>query len=106
LGEIIDDKGWEWFRKTEQLVLFELLKIDNVWISLGGGTLNDKTCEKLSVIDDLQIFWLDATFDQCWQRIQNDKSRPMSSLGHDKLQELYEQRAEIYKNYPKLNLKL
>lgn len=104
LGELIEEKGWQWFRKTEDIVLFELLRKDKVWVSLGGGTLSDGICDKLSQQKDLKIFWLDATFEACWERIKNDPNRPMSALGQEKMYDLYRKRCLLYKNYPKLEI--
>lgn len=103
LGALIDKKGFEWFRKTEKDELVEVLSLENVWIALGGGTLDDTTIEILSNKANVAGYFLDTPFDVCLKRISKDKtSRPLGRLTDEELKELYEQRKKNYSRFEPL----
>lgn len=104
LGAIIEGKGWEWFRNNEKEELGNLLKSPNIWIALGGGTLNEELAQHLSEREDVKGYWLDTDFDTCWKRIQNDQNRPLVRKGREALKHLYEERVELYQTFERLFL--
>ena len=102
LGEAIEDKGWEWFRSTEQDCLMELFDKENVWVALGGGTLNNELIKKLKNMNSIKGFWLNTDFETCWGRIEGDSNRPLVKRGKQALRELYLEREPLYKNFEKI----
>tara|TARA_Y100000780_G_scaffold232594_1_gene268661 strand:+ start:330100 stop:330570 length:471 start_codon:yes stop_codon:yes gene_type:complete len=102
LGEAIEDKGWEWFRSTEQSKLMELLNRENVWVALGGGTLTQDLVKKLKSYENIKGFWLNTDFETCWSRIEGDTNRPLVKKGKQALRELYLEREPLYKNFEKV----
>lgn len=105
LGDLIESKGWEWFRAAERDTLKNLLASSNIWISLGGGTMTLELANELKSRKDVKGYWLDTDFDTCWQRIQSDKNRPLVKEGRDHLKHLYDERWELYNFFDRLNLK-
>lgn len=106
LGELIEKKGWEWFRAAEKETLANLLKSPNIWIALGGGTLTEETAQNLLADADKSIkgYWLDTDFETCWKRIQNDKNRPLVKRGESVLKHLYNERSEIFKKFERIRV--
>lgn len=104
LGELIELKGWEWFRNTEKQTLSDLLKSPNIWIALGGGTLDAELVGILNQRGDVKGYWLDVDFETCWQRIQNDQNRPLVQRGKSHLKNLYAQRLSLFQEYERLKL--
>ncbi len=103
LGELIESKGFPWFRKVEQELLKDLLERDNHWIALGGGTLNDDLISYLAERSDVKGFWLDTDFETCWNRISLDTSRPLTKEGKDLMQERFSERSEHYRLFEIFN---
>ena len=105
IGDMIEKKGFEWFRHAEKAALLKLLEDKkDVWIALGGGTLDEDLCTFLSLRSDVKGYWLDASFDLCWERIKEDPERPLVKHGEEKLREIYQNRQNHYKNFDKLTL--
>jgi shikimate kinase len=103
LGSMIEDKGFDWFREVEKEVLLDCLGLENVWIALGGGTLDQTSMEILSNKDNIKGFFLDTPFDVCLDRIlENKKSRPLAKRSVNELEELYEQRVVHYSQFEPL----
>lgn len=102
LGDLIESRGWEWFRKTETEELMNLLKSPNIWIALGGGTLTEELVEKINKLEDVKGYWIDTDFETCWERIENDKNRPLVNKGRDVLKNLYNERYIVYQLFERL----
>ena len=99
LADRINEWGWSDFRRREAELVMRLsggLKGDQLVISLGGGALNEAaltaTKEKGNV-----LAWLDTPFEECWARIEGDKSRPLTAKGKQELARLYEERLPLYR---------
>lgn len=105
LGLLIEQNGFEWFREVEKEQLLKLFKENShIWVALGGGTLDEKLVTLLSEAQDIQGFWLDVDFSECWSRIKEDRTRPLVKLGEEKLREIYQNRLKFFKNYKKMNI--
>ncbi len=105
LGELISDKGFEWFRQAEKAALLKLLEENkNIWIALGGGTLDEDIVTFLTLRSDVEGYWINESFEVCWERIRQDPNRPMVGLGEDKLREIYQDRQKIFKKFKTLDL--
>ena len=102
LGRIIEEKGLAWFREQEFKTLELLLQNCGhqlkapVLIALGGGAFDSKAhslCQKHAEV--LTVF-LNTPFELCYQRIEDDKNRPLAKLGKDKLFATYNERLALY----------
>jgi len=89
--------GWEKFRQIEVDSLRHLICLPgNSLISLGGGALHRESLEMLRQNPQVKIVWLNLTFEQCWDRVKDDKHRPLVLQGKDAMHLLYQKRADIY----------
>lgn len=102
LGDYIRDVGLDTFRKNEINALRILGQKDNLFISLGGGAL---TLEASRILKSFQGFWLNTSFEECFERIQGDVNRPLSQLPKGQLSLLFQERSQIFKNYPMIQTK-
>ena len=100
LGAMIEKIGFETFRTMEFKEIKALHKQRNVFMALGGGTLNEQT-ELL--LKDWTGLWLDTSFDDCFDRIKDDENRPLVKLGEKRLGELYSERLQYYKKHQRVS---
>src|SRR5688500_1704666 len=79
-AQIINDNGEQAFRAIETQTLRELLIGEKgTVIALGGGAWTIAVNREVIRSVDSVAVWLDAPFDVCWQRIEQDAaSRPMA----------------------------
>ncbi len=105
LGELIISKGIDWFRDEEKSVLLNILNKKNIVLALGGGTLNIEIIDILATYNDLKGFWLNTSFEKCYERISKDCNRPLAQQSKDKLYALYCERENFYKKYEEIDAK-
>lgn len=75
IPEIVQEKGWEYFRDLESDVCRELAGRDNLVIDTGGGAiLRQGNVEVLK--RNGTLFWLTASVDTIASRIGGDTQRP------------------------------
>lgn len=97
LGEWIIKNGFPLFRDLEQAKLRILLTSKNsLVIALGGGTLNSELLQIIKSEGDNKLVFLDVSFETCWSRIKNDKTRPMSQIPQEELKKLFALRRNDY----------
>ncbi|HWQ32943.1 MAG TPA: shikimate kinase [Blastocatellia bacterium] len=78
IPDIIASDGEERFRQLESETLREIAKMSNSVIALGGGAITREENRRL-ILDEGISVWLDAPFELCWQRIQQDENiRPLA----------------------------
>ena len=97
-AEIIQQDGEGCFREIETLALRDVLqKRDMRVIALGGGTWTIPANRTLIALNDVLCFWLDPSFELCWQRITSSGStlRPLAP-DRDSAHRLYESRRASY----------
>ena len=71
ISEIVDKKGWDFFRKKETNVLKKLCKNDKQIVATGGGiVLNQEN--RVNMKKSGKIIWLKATFSTVKKRILLD----------------------------------
>lgn len=95
----IEQWGWSEFRRREAELILRLtggLKGDELVVSLGGGALNDAVITAAKAKGNALV-WLDTSFEECWQRIEGDESRPLTKKGKQELARLYEERLPLYR---------
>jgi len=101
LGNLIEDKGWSWFRNRELQVIMELLMHENIYIALGGGSVSESLVSSLKKIEFNGIY-LNVDFETCWMRIKNDTNRPLVKLGLDQCLAIYNERVKMFKQLERL----
>jgi shikimate kinase len=99
IGAMIESIGMEAFRLLELNEIKDLADKKNVFLALGGGALTQKTQALLSSWTGL---WLDTNFEKCFERIKNDRNRPLVKAGKDCLKKLYQERLANYKQYQRV----
>lgn len=75
IPEIIDSRGWEYFRALESKVAQKTAKLKNTVISTGGGTILDQENEK-AFKKNGKIIYLYVKPEIAASRILKDKNRP------------------------------
>ena len=98
LGEFIEAKGWDHFRRVETEMIESFLSCDEpLVIALGGGALSGLNLSKIKGKRDCLLVFLDIPFEVCLERILGDSNRPLLKLGREKLEQLYFDRLPHYK---------
>lgn len=98
LGEFIESKGWDHFRRVETETLENFLnKDESLVLSLGGGAVSGVNLSKIKKSEGVKLVYLDVPFEVCFERISGDSKRPLVKLGKEKLQDLYNERLPLYK---------
>ena len=97
INEIFEQKGENFFRLEEKKEILNLLSKQDCVIALGGGAFMDKTIRE-SVLKNAISVWLDIDLKILNQRLKWNQKRPLLKKYNNqkKLNELYEQRKNIY----------
>ncbi|MBT8358150.1 MAG: shikimate kinase [Desulfobacterales bacterium] len=69
--EIVDKKGWEFFRKKETAILKNICSHDNQIVATGGGIVLNKE-NRVNMKKSGKIIWLKATFSTVKKRMLFD----------------------------------
>jgi len=69
--DIVEKKGWDYFRKKETAVLKSLCKHDKQIVATGGGIVLNKE-NTLNMKNNGKLVWLKATFETVKLRIMQD----------------------------------
>ena len=104
ISEIFNKKGEKYFRLLETDTLKTLLNEENMVLSTGGGTIKCK--ENLEMLKRLgRIYYLEIKPEDIYQRIKNDKTRPLLQKQNPKqaLMQLFGSRKQ---NYEKADCKI
>lgn len=99
INEIFAQNGETYFRNAEAKLLDELCTRDNLIISMGGGAFlseKNRTCIENNAIS----IYLSANADTIFERVKNDKSRPLLKSDNPK-QRIKELLKKRIKNYQK-----
>ncbi len=107
IKEMVEQKGWDYFRKKEREYLEELGKLEGVVIALGGGAvIHQEAMDRLK--EDSLIIYLKTPPEVLAKRIQGDKKsvsqRP--SLTHlpllEEVKKLLQERSPLYEKFAHL----
>jgi len=69
--EIVDKKGWDFFRKKETAILKKICNHDNQIVATGGGIVLNKE-NRANMKKSGKIIWLKATFSTVKKRMLHD----------------------------------
>ena len=96
IRKIFEKKSEEFFRKIEEKITLEKLKLNSTVISLGGGAFTNYNIRK-EVLKNNLSFWLNWENSILLKRIKNSKKRPLATNATDnELIDLIEKRTNIY----------
>ena len=97
INEIFEQKGENFFRLEEKKEILNSLSKQGCVIALGGGAFMNKTIRE-SVLKNAISVWLDIDLKILNQRLKWNQKRPLLKKYNNqkKLNELYEQRKNIY----------
>lgn len=98
INTIFETQGEKQFRIIESDIIKEvLIQKKMVVFSIGGGgfcsSRNVKIC-----LDNAVIFYLNCTFENCYDRIRRNENRPLAKKGKKWLMKLYNSRLPYYNN--------
>jgi shikimate kinase len=96
IAELIAREGEERFRRIESETLREEASRDAAVIAPGGGAITRR--ENRELMSRLGVtIWLDAPFELCWRRIQQDGATRPLAPNEASAKARYEQRAPLYR---------
>lgn len=97
INQIFAQKGETYFREIETATLKNILNFNNQIISTGGGII--KSDENLSLLKEKSVvFYLKASPDILFERIKNNKERPLLNVENmkDKIKTILQERISQY----------
>jgi shikimate kinase len=97
VATVFDIEGEAGFRERESRLLDELVKQPDIIIATGGGAvLADQNRQLLN--DAATVIYLQASLGELWNRLRNDRKRPLLQGNHPKqrLANLLEEREALY----------
>lgn len=97
INQIFAQKGETYFREIETATLKNVLNFNNQIISTGGGII--KSDENLSLLKKKSVvFYLKASPDILFERIKNNKERPLLNVENmkDKIKTILQERISQY----------
>ena len=97
INKIFEIYGEDYFRKYEEKIILDVLKLKNVVISLGGGSILNKSIRKVMSKNSFTIY-LEVNIDVLNKRLKNSKKRPLLKNQNikKKLQSLLNDRKKYY----------
>jgi shikimate kinase len=98
--ELIDEEGEEYFRAAETRALGRVLERGEARVvATGGGAWTLARNRSLTASHGCLSVWLDAPFDLCLQRIEEEGARDSRPFARDaeRARALYEQRLAAYR---------
>lgn len=99
ISDIFKQKGEEYFRQIETLELKKLNIQETFVLSTGGGiVLKDENIKILQTLG--YVFYLEASADTIYERIKNQKHRPLLNTPDPKgsIEEILSKRKKLYEN--------
>lgn len=99
ISDIFKQKGEEYFRQIETLELKKLNIQETFVLSTGGGiVLKDENIKILQTLG--YVFYLEASIDTIYERIKNQKHRPLLNTPDPKrsIEEILSKRKKLYEN--------
>tara|TARA_B100001540_G_scaffold288294_1_gene283400 strand:+ start:362 stop:874 length:513 start_codon:yes stop_codon:yes gene_type:complete len=96
ISKIFKDKGEKFFREYEEKITLNILKKNNIVISLGGGAFLNKNIRN-EILKNHFSFWLKLESDILIKRIKNSTKRPLAyNISDIELKNMIKERSKIY----------
>lgn len=98
IKEIVELRGWEYFRSSESATIKEVSQFDHTVIATGGGAILDRDNEK-ELKKNGKIIYLYRKPEDCVKYIQNDPNRPPltnQETLEEEMRQLYKERNDRY----------
>lgn len=99
IKDIFSEDGELFFRNLETLKLKELINVENAIISTGGGIILKD--ENRSILNNLFTIYLKADFENIFNRIKQDTSRPLllTDDPYNTAKDIFKSRQSIYESF-------
>ena len=99
IKDIFSDEGELFFRNLETLKLKELINVENAIISTGGGIILKD--ENRSILNNLFTIYLKADFENIFNRIKQDTSRPLllTDDPYNTAKDIFKSRQSVYESF-------
>ena len=98
ISEIVELRGWEYFRARESEIAKRAAKCEKTVIALGGGAIIDRDNEK-ELMNKGKVIYLYVKPEICAKRILNSKNRPPltnKETVEEEIKHLYKERNGRY----------
>ena len=99
IKDIFSEDGELFFRNLETLKLKELINVENAIISTGGGIILKN--ENRSILNNLFTIYLKADFENIFNRIKQDTSRPLllTDDQYNTAKDIFKSRQSVYESF-------
>ena len=99
IKDIFSEDGESFFRNLETLKLKELTNVENAVISTGGGIILKD--ENRSILNNLFTIYLKADFENIFNRIKQDTSRPLllTDDPYNTAKDIFKSRQSVYESF-------
>ena len=99
IKDIFSQDGESFFRNLETLKLKELINVENAIISTGGGIILKD--ENRSILNNLFTIYLKADFENIFNRIKQDTSRPLllTDDPYNTAKDIFKSRQSVYESF-------
>lgn len=104
IKELVEEKGWDYFRKVERDLMKRLEEMENVIIALGGGSvIHEEEMKKL--LDKSFIVWLYSSPEVILERIKRDEKTffqrpPLKNFNLEReIKEVLKERLPLYEKF-------
>lgn len=99
IPEIFAEKGEPYFRKAEAETVQKLCEKSAV-VACGGGAMLNPDTAAAARNTGAHIVLIDQNFETCYERIKNDKNRPIVQRNtKEQLRKIFDERAVIYRKH-------
>ena len=107
IKDIFEQDGEDYFRQKESEALSETKTLRNVVIATGGGIV-EKEENRLLLMNEDKVIFLDSTPERQYERTKDSKKRPLLNDGDslEILKKLYEKRFNFYEAVSKIKISM
>jgi len=97
INRIFEENGEQYFRNIEKFFIKNVLKSNNMIISIGGGAFEDEENRDL-MLSDAHVIYLSASAQTIYNRLKNTNDRPLlKDISPQKIENIMSKRVNNYK---------
>lgn len=97
INRIFEENGEQYFRNIEKNFIKNVLKSNNMIISIGGGAFEDEENRDL-MLSDAHVIYLSASAQTIYNRLKNTNDRPLlKDISPQKIENIMSKRINNYK---------